>query len=127
MAYLGTSINQSPTIVGKLDTDYQDLRGRAMKYDDNGNLTTAKAATDTVIGLAIMNNDKDNLKAGEDVHVQIKDIGHAIIGAAVKVGQELTVDSSGRLIPAATGNKVCAIAMSAAENADQYITAMIVH
>lgn len=125
MAYLATSINDSPTIVGKLDTDYVDLRGRAMKYDDNGNLTTAKADTDTVIGVVIMTNDKEKLKAGEDVYVQIKDIGHVIVGAAVKVGQELMVDNSGRFIPATSGKRYCAIAMSAATAADQYITAMI--
>ena len=36
MAYLATDINPSPTIVGKLDKDYVDLRGRAVKFDANG-------------------------------------------------------------------------------------------
>lgn len=125
MAYLATDINPSPTIVGKLDKDYVDLRGRAVKFDANGNLTTATADTDTVIGVVIMSNDKDNLKQGEDVHVQIKDQGRVIVGAAVKPGQELMVDNSGRFIPATAGKRFCAISMGTASAADEYVVAII--
>ncbi|MDO4280777.1 MAG: hypothetical protein Q4C56_04020 [Peptococcaceae bacterium] len=127
MPYLATSINDSAVIVGTLAEDFADLRGRALAFNDDGLVTTAKSDTDMVIGVALMNNDKDALNAGNDVNIQIKDIGHVIIGAAVKKGQALSVDASGRFVPATAGQGVFAIALDAAENPDDYISAMVGH
>lgn len=126
MNYIGTSINNSATMVGKLDVDYtEDLRGRAFKFDATGNLTMAKADTDVVIGVAILNNNPEHFKKGEDLHVQMKDIGHVRVGATVKAGDELMVDSAGRFVKATGGKRAFAVALEEATAADDYVRAIV--
>lgn len=126
MNYIGTSINSSATMVGKLDVDYtEDLRGRAFKFDATGNLTMAKADTDVVIGVAILNNDPEKFKKGEDLHVQMKDIGHVRVGANVKAGDELMVDATGRFVKATGGKRAFAVALEAAGAEDEYVRAIV--
>lgn len=122
MTYLATSINESPVIVDKAGATIADVRGRAVKFDTNGNIVLAGAG-EAAIGVGIMTNDV-NIEAGSDVHVQIKAIGLVRAGAEIKKGASLQADASGALITATDG-KVVAIALDAAASAGVYIKAIL--
>lgn len=123
MTYLATSINESPVIVDKAGAVIADVRGKAVKFDENGNFALAGAG-ESAIGIGIMTNDV-NIEAGRDVHVQIKDIGLVYAGAEIKKGAELAAGADGALVPATSG-AVCAIALEAAATAGVYIKARLV-
>lgn len=122
MTYLATSINESPVIVEKAGALIADVRGKAVKFDDNGNIVLA-GANEAAIGVGIMTNDKD-IAAGADVHVQIKDIGLVCAGAEIKKGAKLAANADGALVTHSTGEAV-AIALDAAAAAGVYIKAII--
>ena len=122
MTYLATSINESPVIVEKAGAVIADVRGKAVKFDSNGNIVLAGAG-EAALGVGIMTNDK-NIAAGDDVHVQIKDIGLVYAGATIKKGDKLAADAAGALVPAADGEAI-AIALDAAAAAGVYIKAII--
>lgn len=123
----GLQINSTPTIVRSAGADIADVRNRIMKYDGNGNLVLATAGTDIPVGVAIIEagyNDISGVEsgkvvAGEDVTVQIKDIGYVIAGAEIKAGQEVAAGTDGKAAVAATGNYVIGIALNSVK-ADGY-------
>ena len=123
MTYLATSINESPVITDKAGVAIEDVRGKAVKFGDNGAIVLAGSG-DSPLGVAILTNDKQTA-AGEDVHVQIKDIGHVRTGAAFKKGAELAPNADGKFVPAVSGF-VAAIALEEAEAADVYVKARLV-
>ena len=122
MAYLATSINESPTIVEKAGADLADVRGKAVKYADGA--VVLAGAGEAAIGVGILTNDTD-IKAGADVDIQIKDIGHVLAGGKISKGAELSADASGKFVTAGTGY-VLAIALEDAAEADTYIRARLV-
>lgn len=122
MTYLATSINESPVIVDKAGAAIADVRGKAVKFDDNGAIVLA-GANEAAIGVGIMTND-ENIAKGADVHVQIKDIGLVYAGAAIKKGAKLAANADGALVTA-TGDNAVAIALDAAAAAGVYIKAII--
>lgn len=116
----GTQINQSVTIVEKAGAEIADARNRILKYDENGNVVLATAGTDIPVGVAIIEagyNDISGVEsgkvlAGDDVDIQIKDIGFVIAGAEIKKGQEVTAMDGGLATVAETGNYVLGIALN---------------
>lgn len=118
MAYLATSVNTSPTLVGQAGAAITSVIGTAVKFDTNGNVVQC-AAGDTPVGVAIMTN---NVPAaiGDDITVQYYGIGVGLAGAAITKGAGLSVDANGAFIPATTGTPV-AIALQAAPAAGAYI------
>ena len=122
MTYLATSINESPVIVDKAGAAIVDVRGRAVKFNDEGKIVLAGAG-EAALGVGIMTND-ENIAIGADVHVQIKDIGLVYAGAEIKKGVKLQADANGAMIPAANGEPV-AIALDVAAAAGIYIKAII--
>lgn len=122
MTYLATSINESPVIVEKAGAAIADVRGKAVKFDDNGAIVLA-GANEAAIGVGIMTND-ENIEKGHDVHIQIKDIGLVCAGAEIKKGAKLAANADGALITA-TGENAVAIALDAAAAAGVYIKAII--
>lgn len=119
MAYLNTQINESATIVAPAGTASIDYRGKAVKFNASGQLVLAGAG-EAVIGIGIMTNDEVSV-LGNDVTVQVKEIGRGISGAAITVGQELASNASGQLVPATAGQFVIATALEAAAAAGTYI------
>lgn len=124
MTYLATSINQSPVISEKAGAAIADVRGKALKYDDNGDVVLAGAG-EACIGIGIMTNDAATEK-GADVDVQVKDIGLVLAGDAIAKGAELAADADGAMVTAASGDNVIAIAMDSAAAKGTYIKAMLV-
>lgn len=118
--YHGLQINSTPTIVRPAGADIEDVRCKIMKYDENNNLVLAGAGTDLPVGVAIIEagyNDitgveAGKVKTGEDVTVQIKDIGYVIAGAEIKEGQEVSAGANGKAAVAVEGDYVLGIALN---------------
>lgn len=116
----GTQINQSPTIVEKAGADIDDCRNRILKYDEDGNVVLAVTGTDIPVGIALIEagyNDISGAESGkivkgEDVDIQIKDIGYVIAGAELKKGTELTAGADGKAAVAKSGDYVLGTAFS---------------
>ena len=123
--YIGTQINQSPTIVEKAGEDITDARGKIVKYDASGNVVLA-AAGDVAIGITIMEDGANDITgaesgkvaSGEDVTVQIKDIGLVKAGGAIAKGDELAADANGCAVKATAGNFVIGTARTKAASGE---------
>lgn len=124
MAYTSTGINTSATIVGAAGAPITGVAGKAVKFDGTGNVVLGSVAGEAVIGIALLTNATD-IKKGEDVDIQIKDIGKAVVGGTVAKGAELAVHTDGTLITATTGQFVIATALDAATKAGQIINVQI--
>lgn len=130
--YNGVQINQSVTIVAEAGANIVDVRNRIVKFDDNGNVVLATAGSDIPVGIALIEagindisgKDSGKVDAGDDVDIQIKDIGVVLAGATIKKGQEIAAGADGLAAPAATGNYVLGYALANAD-ANQYLAVQI--
>ncbi len=118
-----SSINESPVISMESGAALADIRGKAIKFDENRKAVLA-AAGDFAVGIAILSND-ENVSAGDNITVQICARGLVKTGAAVKAGDTLAVGDGGALVPAAS-SAFMAIAMDEAE-AGAFVEALITH
>lgn len=121
--YIGTSINNSATIVGKASADIAVGEFLAAKFS-SGKIAVCGTAGENALGLIIPG--QEDIKANEDVNVQIKDIGLWKTGAAVSAGAELTTDADGKAITATSGAFILAIALEGATAADAVIKVQVV-
>lgn len=116
----GTQINQSVTITEKAGAEIGDVRNLILKYDSDGNVVLATDGTVPLLGLAIIEagyNDISGVESGkvnkgEDVDIQIKDIGFVIASAEIKKGQEVTATTGGKGKAAAAGDYVIGVALN---------------
>lgn len=115
MSFMTHPIDPSPTIRGVAGADIKNPALLAVKFDDDGKLVLP-AAGSPIIGIVVA--DTDSVKTGDPLHVQIKDITYWQAGAAIKAGNMLKTDATGKCIPAATGEAVNAIALEAAAAGD---------
>lgn len=130
--YNGVQINQSVTIVAEAGANIVDVRNRIVKFDDNGNVVLATAGSDIPVGIALIEagindisgKESGKVDAGDDVDIQIKDIGVVLAGATIKKGQEIAAGADGLAAPAATGNYVLGYALANAD-ANQYLAVQI--
>lgn len=119
---LGTAINSSPTIVMPAKATITNPRYLAMAVDA-GKVKIPAAAGALTIGIAIGEN--DSVAAGEDVDIQIKDIGKWIASGAISVGAELTADANGKAAAATSGDFILGYALTAASAAGDIIQVQI--
>lgn len=127
----GMQINQSVTIVEKAGAEIADVRNRIMEYDDNGKVVLASGSA-VPVGIALIEagiNDISGVEfgkvnVGDDVDIQIKDIGYILAGDDIAKGEEVTA-SDGLAVKAEAGNYVVGIALSAAAK-DDYCRVQIV-
>lgn len=121
--YLGTTINESPTIVVTAGADIKVAQGKAVM------LTKGKATTPTaganVIGIIPLSEDEE-IKNGSDFTVQVKDIGAWVASEKIEVGDELTTDANGCAAKVQNGNFITAIALTAAEKAGTIIRVQLI-
>lgn len=106
--FLNHAINQSATIVGKAAAKLENPNLLAVKVDTNGAFALP-AAGDLCIGIVLA--DSDTIEAGDDVHVQIKDIGYWMGGGVIAAGSELATDAAGKAVVAESGAFIVAIAL----------------
>lgn len=123
--YIGTQINQSPTIVEKAGAAIEDARGKIVKYDTSGNIVLATAGA-VAIGITIMEDGANDITgaesgkvaSGDDVTVQIKDIGLVKAGGTIAKGDEIASDASGCAVKATDGDFVIGTARTKAASGE---------
>lgn len=115
--YTGYQVNSTPLWIGKAAVAIDDVRNKAVKFS-NGEIAVCDTAGEPAIGIAIITNDT-GLIAGDDVTFQIKDIGIAVAGGAVAIGDELATDNTGKLVKAAAGQFIIGTALTAATSSGQ--------
>ena len=128
----GVQINQSVTIVEKAGAAITDVRNLIMKYDESGTVVPATAGTDYPLGIAIIEagyndvtgDESGKVAAGDDVDIQVKDIGYVIAGGTITKGAEVAAGENGKAAAAASGDIVLGIALSAA-SAGEYVRVLI--
>ncbi len=121
----GVQINQSVAIVEQAGADIADVRNRIMAYDTDGNVTLAADGSAVPAGIALIEagiNDisgaeSGKVNAGDDVDIQIKDIGYILAGGNIAKGEEVTA-LGGLAVKAEAGDYVVGIALSAAAKDD---------
>lgn len=123
MAYTGTGINTSATIVEAAGAK-ADFRGKAVKYDENGKVVLAGAG-EAAIGVVIITNAEES-NVGDDVDIQVKEIGLGKAGEAITKGTELAASADGSLVKATSGQFVIGVALDSAAAAGKYIKMQIV-
>ena len=115
MSYLGTTINNSPTfacVLGAAITG--EATGLAVEIDGaTGKASVCNAAGEPAFGIIVPGHASD-LAIGEEVTVQIKDIGVAKAGGNITKGAAVTVDATGKFVVAATTNYIVGYALEAA-------------
>lgn len=112
MSYVGTVINDSPVIALTAAEAIENAAFKAVKLNENGNAVIASEG-DAPIG--IITAEFDNVSKGDDITVQIKDIGFAIAGEAITAGQEVACGTDGKIKTAASGNFIIGFALETAE------------
>lgn len=120
MSYYGTTINDSAVIVVKAGEEIPAPAFLAVGAD--GKVATAGK---NAIGIVMPGCD-DKVTVGDDLDVQIKDIGAWTAGAAVAYGDELAVGEGGKAVKATAKSFIVGIALEAATKAGQRITVQIV-
>lgn len=118
----GVQINSSVTIVEKAKSDIADVRNRIMKYDEEGSIVLAESGGDVPIGIAIIEagiNDISGVEsgkvcAGDDVDIQIKDIGYIIAGEYIEKGNYVAAGPEGKAVKAKDGDFALGIAIGEA-------------
>lgn len=124
----GTQINSSVTIVEKAGAEIADCRNRILKYDGEGNVVLATAGTDIPVGVALIESgcnditgqESGKVAVGDDVDIQIKDIGYVLAGADIAKGSEVAAGADGKAVAAVAGDYVLGMALSKA-SADGYL------
>lgn len=112
----GSQINQSVTIAEQAGAAIDDVRNLILKYDENGDVVVATDGTAPIVGIAIIEagyNDISGAESGkvakgDQVDVQIKDIGYILAGGAIKKGEEVTA-TAGKATKAADGDYVIGV------------------
>lgn len=121
--YFGTSINESPTIVLPAGEELTDARGIALAIKEGAVVKPEAGAN--VIGLSIIETD-ETVKKGDDVDIQIKDIGKWVAGEEIAAGTELAADKDGKAVAAKDGDFIVAVALSSASEAGTWIKVQII-
>lgn len=128
----GTQINQSVTIVEKAGAAITDCRNRIMVYDDNGDVVLAADGTKPIVGITLIESglndisgmDSGSVAVGDDIDIQIKDIGYILAGEEIVKGAEVTAGDGGLATTAGEGDYVVGIALTAVQK-DEYCRVQI--
>lgn len=122
ISYNGTVINDSPTIALKAGEKLTGGPFTALAIK-NGALVTADGSL-TPFGITTAETD-DEVAAGDDVTVQIKDIGMWEAATTFQAGSPLTSNANGKATTATTGKFILAYALEDATTAGQFTRVQI--
>lgn len=129
--FYGVQINPSATIVEQAGAEMEDVRNRIMTYNSEGKVIFAADGSAVPVGIALIEagvNDSSGVESGkvrigDEVDIQIKDIGSVLAGGDIAKGEEVTA-SNGLAVKAEAGNYVIGIALSAVAK-DEYCRVQI--
>lgn len=120
MNCFGVGINTSSVVAEIAGADIENAAFCAVKYDENGNVVLCDTEGEIVAGI-VLPETTQKISAGENITIQIKDIGLCKTGAEIKKGQEVMVDAQGRVIPATAGKFVVGYAVTTASAENEVI------
>ena len=120
MNYFGASINTSSVVAETAGAVIENGAFCAVKYNENGNVVLCDTEGELTTGVLLAET-AQKINIGSDVTIQIKDIGLCKAGAEIKKGQEVMVDTQGRVIPATAGKFVMGYAMTNATAENEII------
>ena len=123
MPYMNHAIDTTATMRGVAAADMDAPALLAVKIDGDGKFAVPAAGA-FCIGIVLATT--GSLKAGDELDVQIKDIGYWIAGGTVAKGALLKTDAAGKAVTAAAGDVVCAVALEAGTSG-QPMKVMICH
>ncbi len=123
MSYFGTTINDSAVIVGESATALTNKSFYAVKFNSSGKIAVCSTEGETVLGL--IPAEEGNKAAGDDITIQIKDIGLMVVSAAIAAGAEVMTDANGKAKTATTGKFIIGYALKAATAAGDIIPIQI--
>lgn len=123
--YEYTGINESVTISLPASADMgEEMNGKAVKLVADG--IALPVAGETCMGIVLLTED-ERYKKGDDVTVQIKDIGIWKAGAEIAMGDALAADAEGLCQKATAGQYVLARALNPAIAKGDLIRVQIIH
>lgn len=108
--YNGTAINDSATIVAAASAAISGGEFLAAKFT-SGKIAKCGVSGESAMGIIIPG--QDSLAEGDDITIQIKDIGYWKCAAVISAGAELMTDANGCAIVATSGGFILAIALEA--------------
>lgn len=120
MNYFGASVNQSPVIAERAGEAMKNGAFLAVKYDDDGSIILCNKAGETALGL-LLPDTVEEISQGNELTVQIKDIGLAKAGGVFKKGAPLTTDAQGKLVEAAGGSFILGYALEQSFAEGQFV------
>lgn len=120
MNYFGASVNQSPVIAERAGEAMKNGAFLAVKYDDDGSIILCNKAGETALGL-LLPDTAEEISQGNELTVQIKDIGLARAGGVFKKGAPLTTDAQGKLVEAAGGSFILGYALEQSFAEGQFV------
>lgn len=123
--YFGTSINESPTIVLPAAERIENARGIALIIDTESGGLKKPTAGDLAIGISLLTME-ETIEQGEDVTIQVKDIGKWIASGEIAAGDLLAADENGKAKKAGSGEFIMAQALSPAEKDGTIIKVQII-
>lgn len=123
MSFIGTTINDSPTIACIAGEKLENKEFTAVAFNEDKLIANVTAGAN-VIGILIAED--DCIDKGNTVTVQIKDIGMWKVGEAVEAGDELTSNDKGLAVKATDGSFITAIALEGAGEANAVIRVQII-
>ena len=121
--YIGTTINDSPVIVGEAAAALSGKSFYAVKFDSYGKI--ALCSTEGEVALGLIPAEQGDKAAGDDITVQIKDIGMMVASGSISAGAEVMTDANGKAKTATAGKFVIGYALQAATAAGQVIPVQI--
>ena len=107
--FLNHAYTDSPVIHGEAAADNTAPAMLAFAFDSDGLLATPAAGA-FCAGISLAN--ADAVKAGDRLDVQVKDGCYWKAGAAIKRGDLLAADATGKAVKATTGQHVLAVALA---------------
>ena len=122
--YEYTTINTSPTIVVEAGGELGDIRGKVVKFTDGK--VQLPSAGEVPVGIVLL-SEEETVKTGDEVTVQVKDIGKWKAGAAVAIGDLLATDAEGLCQKVTAGQYIFARALSAATAKNDLVTVQIIN
>lgn len=123
--YFGTSINESSVISAKAAAAITGGAMLAAAMGAAGTVGVVSTAGAVPVGLLIPETEAA-VAAGDDVTIQVKDIGLWTAGGAVDAGALLMSDANGKAVTATAGKFALAQALEAASAAGQVIHVQII-
>lgn len=122
--YEYATINTSPTIAVESGGELGDVRGKVVKFVD-GKVQLAGAG-EIPVGIVLI-SEEDNVRTGDAVTIQVKDIGRWKAGATIAVGDLLAADAEGLCQKVTEGQYIFARALSAATAKNDLVTVQIIN